>query len=61
MDAKRPYTKDKLMRINLEGVATSLGFEKLSAFYQESLKTHLKYEFSQDDFERYLKTLSVAH
>ncbi len=61
VDAKRPYTKDKLMRVNLERVASALGFETLSAFYQGALKKHLEYEFSQDDFDRYLDTLRVAH
>ncbi|MHA1275981.1 MAG: methyltransferase [Candidatus Helarchaeota archaeon] len=53
LDSKRPFTKEKLMRITLGNLINHLSFEELMQFYQETLRPILSYEFNAEQFLRY--------
>jgi len=53
LDSKRPYTKEKLMRINLTNLLNNLPFEDIFNFYKKNLRKFLIYDFSKDEFLKY--------
>ncbi len=58
LDAKRPYTKEVLMRINLLKLTELLSFDQILEFYQIQLATYFSYEFERDDYISYCRKLS---
>ncbi len=56
-DAKRPFTKEVLMRIDLYAVARRLSFDALRAVWA-SVNYELKTPVAEPDFEEYLQNLS---
>ncbi|NVM55459.1 MAG: SAM-dependent methyltransferase [Candidatus Helarchaeota archaeon] len=66
LKSKRPYTKEKLMRINLANLLDTLSFEEISRFYQKNLRKFLFYDFSKENFlkyksEKFPKVKSLLH
>ena len=57
LDAKRPYTKEDLMRINLLKLAESLQFKTVLDLYQKELKRYLDYKITKTDFTTYINDL----
>ncbi|MHA1785739.1 MAG: hypothetical protein ACTSVE_11140 [Candidatus Helarchaeota archaeon] len=53
LDSKRPYTKEKLMRISLANLLDTLSFEEISNFYQKNLREFLIYDFNKENFLKY--------
>jgi len=61
-DAKRPYTKEILMRIALDKLAYTLGFDKIAPKL-ENLTNRLPANFDYSDWEEFLSTMKskTAH
>ena len=57
-DAKRPYTKAVLMRIDLVQAASKLSFDAFRNFWDE-IKFESSISVTQSDFEEYKKRLSI--
>ena len=57
-EAKRPYTKEILMRIELNKLAESVVYETLSAFYKNQLQQYFDYKFTEVDYRSYVKRLN---
>ncbi len=58
VDAKRPYTKEVLMRIDLESVAQQLSFDEMRTFWSD-IGYEPKVSVTEADFETYRQSLSV--
>ncbi|MBI3761876.1 MAG: SAM-dependent methyltransferase [Chloroflexi bacterium] len=57
-NAKRPYTKDALMRIDLSQVASRLSFRVLRAYWDD-IDYKPRVSVSESDFEEYRQRLSI--
>ncbi|MHA1269790.1 MAG: SAM-dependent methyltransferase [Candidatus Helarchaeota archaeon] len=57
LDSKRPYTKEKLMRISLRKLLDNLSLEKIYWFYNNNLKDFLEYNFNKEEFLVYKRKL----
>jgi hypothetical protein len=57
-DAKRPYTKEVLMRIDLESVAQQLSFDEMRTFWSD-IGYEPKVSVTEADFETYRQCLSA--
>jgi len=55
-DAKRPYTKDVLMRIALDKIAADVGYHIINS-QLEKLNNQVKYRFDRNDWEYFLDTM----
>lgn len=56
-DAKRPYTKDVLMRIALDKIAADVGYHIIND-QLEKFNTQFPYRFDHNDWEYFLYTMS---
>ncbi len=56
-DAKRPFAKEILMRIDLFKLAESTTFDALNNFYEMRLQKYLDYKITENDFLSYFKKL----
>jgi len=60
LDSKRPYTKEILMRINIQKLAEIVSFDELFDIYEENLKTYLKHKFDEKEFFNFRVSLKNA-
>ena len=56
LDSKRPYTKDVLKRINILGIAETVGYKAIIEFRNFTNN----FSITQTDFEKYIKRLQIA-
>ncbi len=55
LDSKRPYTKDILMRLDLNKLAKTLSFDFVLDFYQRNLRKYSEFEFDETLYSSYFK------
>jgi len=58
LDSKRPYTKEKLMRIDLSKLVNSYSFKETKTFFDNNLKQFLDHEITSEDFMVFKKKLN---
>ncbi|MFX1296346.1 MAG: hypothetical protein ACFFD2_16025, partial [Promethearchaeota archaeon] len=51
--SKRPYTKEKLMRIKFSNLLETLAFEEIFNFYKKTLRKFLSFDFNKEEFLDY--------
>lgn len=54
LDAKRPYTKEILMRIDLAKLMKRIKYPQFEEFYNESLRILVNKDISEQDFNRFV-------
>ncbi|MHA1230880.1 MAG: hypothetical protein ACTSPQ_09550, partial [Candidatus Helarchaeota archaeon] len=59
LDSKRPYTKDKLMRIDLINLLNRIDFGNIREFYRTNLERYYKYNLEEKRFLNYIKNLKT--
>ena len=59
LDSKRPYTKDKLMRIDLINLLNRIDFGNIREFYQTHLECYYEYNLEEKRFLNYIKNLKT--
>ncbi|HMF32500.1 MAG TPA: methyltransferase, partial [Candidatus Lokiarchaeia archaeon] len=57
IDAKRPYTKDILMRLDLDQLLSDVPYAIISEFYESSLKDVLDLHFTEGEWDHFRGTL----
>ncbi|QEE15512.2 hypothetical protein DSAG12_01338 [Promethearchaeum syntrophicum] len=57
INAKRPYKKEVLMRLNYVKLLEKCTFKELKCYYQENLKNYFKMSFNESDFNEFKKNL----
>ncbi len=60
INAKRPYTKEVLMRLNYAKLIEKCTFSKFQSFYHENLEEEFKMQFNEDDFNRFKDKLKKS-
>ena len=58
LDSKRPYTKEKLMRINISKILDIYSFQEISTFFENNLRIYLDYKIMENDFLAFKNKLS---
>ena len=53
INAKRPYTKEVLMRLNYAKLIEKCSFSNFKSFYHENLEDELKMTFNEADFNTF--------
>ncbi|MHA1268552.1 MAG: methyltransferase [Candidatus Helarchaeota archaeon] len=59
LDSKRPYTKEKLMRINLHKLIDVIPIDKIINFYNKNLRKYLEYNLNKQDFLNYREKIII--
>ncbi|MFX1255938.1 MAG: methyltransferase [Promethearchaeota archaeon] len=53
LDTKRPYTKDKLSRINLERLIKEITYQDVVKMYEEEFKQFVSHRFNRKDYDEF--------
>ncbi|MFX1535391.1 MAG: methyltransferase, partial [Promethearchaeota archaeon] len=53
LDTKRPYTKDKLSRINLERLIKKITYQDVVKMYEEGLNQFVSHKFNKKEYDRF--------
>ncbi len=60
VNAKRPYTKEVLMRLNYAKLIEKCTFSNFKSFYHENLEGELKMQFNEGDFNTFKSELKKS-
>lgn len=57
LDSKRPYTKEILMRIDINNLLEKISYDKICEIYYNMPKNYMEYEPDEKDFVEYIDSL----